>query len=123
MYREAAAEYRKLAEMEKFSLYGKHKLVYLYVVMGRHDEARKLFAETQKSLQEAKVEPHAMFVIALAHVALNQKDKAFEWLNRAAESGGLRNHHLQRNAKLDPLRSDPRFEALQRRLKLRRQIG
>jgi tetratricopeptide (TPR) repeat protein len=123
MYQEAAAEYRKLAEMEGFSLYGKHKLIYLYVVMGRHDEARKLFAETQKQLQEGKAWPHAMDVIAIAHVALGQKDKAFEWLNRAAESGVLSRYTLRHNAKLDPLRSDPRFEALQRRLQSKWQIG
>jgi len=123
MYQEAAAEYRKIAEMENFSLHGKHKLIYLYVVMGRRDEARKLFAETQKSLQEGKAKPQAMFVIALAHVALGLNDKAFEWLNRAAESGGLSYYALQRIAKLDPLRSDPRFESLRQRLKSRRQIG
>src|SRR5262245_20488508 len=112
MYQEAAAEYRKLAEMEGYSLYGKYKLIYLYVVMERNDEARKLFAETQKPLQDGKAWPHAMDVIAIAHVALGQKDKAFEWLNRAAESGVLSRYTLRHNAKLDPLRSDPRFESL-----------
>jgi len=123
MYQEAAAEYRKLAEQEKFSLYGKHKLVYLYVVMGRGAEARKLLAETQKPLREGKAEPLAMFNIALAHVALGEKDKAFEWLNRAAESGVLSRFTLQRNAKLAPLKSDPRFESLRLRLESRRQSG
>jgi tetratricopeptide (TPR) repeat protein len=123
MYQEAETEYRKLAEMEIFSLLGKHKLIYLYMVMGRRAEARKLFAETQKSLQEGKAKLLEMFSIALAHVAFGQKDEAFEWLNRAAESGALRYYTLKRNAKLDPLRSDPRFEALQRRLNSRRQIG
>ncbi len=120
MYPEAAAEYRKIAEMEKYSLFGKHKLIYLYVVMGRRDEARKLFAETQRSLQEGKARPQAMFSIALAHVALGLNDKAFEWLNRAAESGGLSYYTLQHNAKLDPLRPDPRFESLRHRLKSKR---
>jgi DNA-binding winged helix-turn-helix (wHTH) protein/TolB-like protein/Flp pilus assembly protein TadD len=120
MYQEAEAEYRKLAEMEGYSLYAKHKLIYLYVVMGRHDEARNLVAETQKPLQEGKAWPHAMDIIAIAHIALGQKDKAFEWLNRAAESGVLYRYTLRHNAKLDPLRSDPRFEDLQRRLVLRR---
>ncbi len=122
MYQEAAAEYRKIAEEERLSLFGKHRLIYLYVAMGRRDEARKLFAETQKSLQEGKAKPQAMFSIALAHVALGQKDKAFEWLNRAADSGLLSRFTLRRNPKLDPLRSDPRFEPLLRRLKSRRQI-
>jgi DNA-binding winged helix-turn-helix (wHTH) protein/TolB-like protein/Flp pilus assembly protein TadD len=117
MYQEAAAEYRKIADMEEFSLYGKHKLIYLYVVMGRRDEARKLFAETQKSLQEGKAKPHTIFEIALAHIALGLNGKAFEWLNRTADAGGLSRFTLQRNAKLDPLRSDPRFESLRRRLK------
>jgi len=122
MYQEAAAEYRKIAEEERLSLFGKYRLIYLYVVMGRRDEAMKLFAETQTALQEGKAKPQAMFSIALAHVALGQNDKAFEWLNRAADSGLLSRFTLRRNPKLDPLRSDPRFESLQRRLKSRRQI-
>ncbi|HEU0184150.1 MAG TPA: winged helix-turn-helix domain-containing protein [Blastocatellia bacterium] len=122
MYREAEAEYRKITEMEGFSLYGKHKLIYLYAVMGRYDKARKLIAETQKQLREAKAWPHEIDIIAIAYVALGQKDKAFEWLNRAAESGALNRYTLRHNDKLDPLRSDPRFELLVRRLRSRRQI-
>jgi tetratricopeptide (TPR) repeat protein len=122
MYQEAAAEYKKIAEMEEFSLYGKYKLIYLYAIMGRRDEAQKLFAETQKSLQNGKAKPLAMVSIALAHVALGLNNKAFEWLNRAVDLGYLSYHTLQRNAKLDPLRSDPRFESLRHRLKPRRQI-
>jgi DNA-binding winged helix-turn-helix (wHTH) protein/TolB-like protein/Flp pilus assembly protein TadD len=120
MYREAEADYRKLAEMDGFGLYGKHKLIYLYAVMGRHDEARKLVAETQKPLQEGKAWPYAMDIIAIAHVAIGQKDKAFEWLNRAAESGALPRHTLRHNPKLAPLKSDPRFESLRQRMQLRR---
>lgn len=122
-YQEAAAEYRKLAEMEGFSLYGIHKLIYLYAVIGRQEEARKLIAETQKPLLDGKAWPHAMDVIAMAYVALGQKEKAFEWLNRAAQSGVLSRATLRHNAKLDPLRSDPRFEALQRRLNSKRHVG
>jgi DNA-binding winged helix-turn-helix (wHTH) protein/TolB-like protein/Tfp pilus assembly protein PilF len=123
MYQEAAAEYQKLAEMERFSLYGKHKLIYLYAMMGRRDEAQKLFAETQMPLQEGKATPQEMFTIALAHVALGLNDKAFEWLNRAAESRGITYCALQRIAKLDPLRSDPRFESLRRRLESNRGLS
>jgi tetratricopeptide (TPR) repeat protein len=119
MYQEAAAEYQKIAEIEEFSLYSKHKLIYLYVVMGRRDEARKLFAEAQKSLQEGRAKSQAMVSIAFAHVALGLNDKAFEWLNRAVDSGYISYYTLQRNAKLDPLRSDPRFESLRHRLKPR----
>ncbi|HZF38222.1 MAG TPA: tetratricopeptide repeat protein, partial [Blastocatellia bacterium] len=122
MYQEAEAEYRKIAEEERLSLFGKCRLIYLYVVMGRRDEAWKLFAETQKSLQEGKAKPRAMFSIALAHVALGLNDKAFEWLNRAADAGTLSRAALRRNPKVAPLRSDPRFEPLLRRLKSRRQI-
>jgi DNA-binding winged helix-turn-helix (wHTH) protein/TolB-like protein/Flp pilus assembly protein TadD len=122
MYREAEAEYRKIAEEERLSLFGKHRLIYLYVVMGRRDEAWKLFAETQKSLQEGKATPRVMFSIALAHVALGLNDKAFEWLNRAADAGTLSRSALLRNPKVAPLRSDPRFEPLLRRVKSRRQI-
>src|SRR5262245_5219518 len=122
MYREAEAEYWKIAEEERLSLFGKNRLIYLYVVMGRRDEAWKLFAETQKSIQEGKATPRVMFSIALAHVALGLNDKAFEWLNKAADAGTLSRNALRRNPKVAPLRSDPRFEPLVCRLKSRRQI-
>jgi DNA-binding winged helix-turn-helix (wHTH) protein/TolB-like protein/tetratricopeptide (TPR) repeat protein len=120
MYQDAAAEYKKIAAMEGLDVYGKHKLIYLYMVMGRLDEARKLFVEAQKSLRGRKAKPQETLSATLAHIALGMNDKAFDWLNKAVESGALSYYTLQRNTKLDPLRSDPRFESLRHRLKPRR---
>lgn len=117
MYDEAAAEYRKLADDERRSFYGKQKLIYLYATTGQRSEAQRLFAETQQSLRERKPEPDAMLSAVLANIALGRKDQAFEWLNRAADAGVLTRPILQYSPKLDPIRLDPRFESLQRRLK------
>jgi hypothetical protein len=120
--RQAEAEYRKIAEEDWLSLAGKYRLIYLYVLTGRRDEAWKLFAETQKPLREGKATPRVMFSVALGHLALGLNDKAFEWLNRAADAGALSPCALRRNPKVAPLRSDPRFEPLVRRLRSRRRL-
>jgi Tfp pilus assembly protein PilF len=58
------------------------------------------------------------YQIAEAYALRGQADKAFEWLDRAVaqHDGGV--VYLKRDAMLAPLRADPRFAALLRRLKL-----
>jgi hypothetical protein len=54
----------------------------------------------------------------LVYAGLGEKDKAFEWLERAYRdhSGSVR--YLKVEPRLDPLRSDPRFLELMRRIGL-----
>jgi len=54
--------------------------------------------------------------LAMAYAALGDKDEAFRWLDRAVErrDGDLVRIKLFRG--LDPLRDDPRFDALLKRL-------
>ncbi len=56
--------------------------------------------------------------IATIHAALGEKDLAFEWLQKAYEdrSGWL--VYLKIDPMFDPLRSDPRFTDLLRRVGL-----
>ncbi len=54
-------------------------------------------------------------LIAGAYVALGDKDKAIEWLNRLFASGGASAAFLNIDYTLYDLRSDPRFQALVRR--------
>ena len=57
-------------------------------------------------------------MVARAHVELGEKEKAFAALNKAYEnrSGGL--SWLKVDPLLDPLRSDPRFADLMRKVGL-----
>jgi len=59
---------------------------------------------------------HPRFV-AMIYVALGDMDKAFEWLERSVEEhDGLWMYRA--DFELDPLRDDPRFHDLLRRMNL-----
>jgi hypothetical protein len=49
------------------------------------------------------------------YTGLGDKDKAFEWLDKAAQDQTNVMQFLRVYPLLDPLRADPRFEAMLRR--------
>ncbi len=55
---------------------------------------------------------------ALIHAGLRDKDRAFAWLERAYEERSVWLIFLKVEPSLDPLRSDPRFNDLLRRIGL-----
>jgi TolB-like protein/Tfp pilus assembly protein PilF len=82
---------------------------------GRHREARLLLRELQAASKRGYVTP-AAFV--LAYAGLGDRDRAFEWLERAAAEQTNLMRYLGVYPPLDPLRSDPRFPPLVRRVGL-----
>ncbi|MHC4518951.1 MAG: protein kinase domain-containing protein [Planctomycetota bacterium] len=85
-----------------------------YAMAGRLDEARQALAEL-----EAAHTPWDTWFIALIYVALGQKDEAFRWLEAAY---GPPNHPylpwIRYSPDFKPLRGDPRFDDLLRRMNL-----
>ena len=58
------------------------------------------------------------YAVALVHAALGNRDSTFVWLNKAVDE---RTHWLlwlNRDRRWDPVRSDPRFRAIVRRVRL-----
>ena len=53
--------------------------------------------------------------IGLVHIALGEREEAFEWLDGAVRERGVPALWYQVDPRLDPLRSDPRFKNLVRR--------
>jgi eukaryotic-like serine/threonine-protein kinase len=88
-------------------------LGYGYAAAGRTAEAQKVL----KQLNEfSKVKYVPAFHRAAIYAGLAEKDKAFEWLENAYEEHfiiGIKVHPV-----FDPLRSDPRFANLLRRMNL-----
>ena len=71
--------------------------------------------------QEKSKIPAAWAVnIAWAHMYLGDRDRAFEWLNRACQEHSMEMYALVVDPDWDPIRSDPRFEAVLRRMGLPR---
>jgi TolB-like protein/Tfp pilus assembly protein PilF len=82
---------------------------------GRNAEARGFLKELKKMQERRFVSP---YFFALAYTGCDQKDLAFEWFEKALDdrSGWLANLNIEPG--LDPIRSDPRFQDLVRRVAL-----
>ena len=76
-------------------------------------EARECIRELKERLAEEAV---GVFEIALVYAGLGEKDLAFEWLERAYDEHDKGLVSLKVDPPLDPLRSDPRFQDLLRRM-------
>jgi hypothetical protein len=80
-------------------------------------------AEAQKVLDHLKeLSAHsyvAPYNVAVIYAGLGEKDQTFVWLNQAyKERSYLLAVYLTTDARLDNLRSDPRFADLRRRIGL-----
>ena len=54
--------------------------------------------------------------MAIAYAGLGDKDRAFQWLERAFEERAIMLQQVQVEPFLDPLRDDPHFDDLLRRM-------
>jgi TolB-like protein len=70
---------------------------------------------SRERAKEQYVEPYEF---AQIHAQLGEKDQAFEWLEKAYEARSGRLTFLGVSPKFDPLRDDPRFHDLLRRMNL-----
>lgn len=89
-------------------------LGYAYGKAGRTAEARQVLREL-KELGSKQAVP----ALAFAHVylGLGDYDDAFEWMDRAVDEKDL-GLTLQWDSHYEPIRQDPRYQALLRRMKL-----
>lgn len=108
MYKEAMAEFVQLPDdAMKFCSLGN-----TYARAGNKAGAHKAIQKLIE-LSNGKV---VNYGAALVYSGLGEKDQAFEWLEKAykAHSNGM--SYLKVDPALDPLRSDPRFRDLLRRM-------
>ena len=104
--REALAEYKKAAELDDDPIV-LGLIAHAYAKLGERDQALKLLAELQQVAAHRYI-PFSTF--AGIYMALGEKDKAIDYLERAYRDRALSN--IKVDPMLDPLRGDPRFEAL-----------
>ncbi len=90
-------------------------LAYAYAVAGRRDEALKILDEQQRLAKQRYVSPYNFAII---YTGLGDKDQAFAWLAKAIEERTLIIFHLKSRPLFEPLRSDPRYRELLRRMNL-----
>ncbi len=88
---------------------------YLAASRGEPGAARAALDRLAQRAAEEYVSPVAFVIL---HAALHQHDEAFEWLERAYEERRGWLAYLGIEPMLDPLREDPRFAELLRRMRL-----
>ena len=110
MFAEALELYKKAAELTGIPQPG---LAITYAKMGRRSDAERVLGEVKAF---AATHYFAGEEVASIYVALGDNDAAFQWLERAynEHSGSL--HGIVARPIFRPLRSDPRFADLLRRI-------
>ncbi len=84
-------------------------LGYSYAVAGHRSEAQQILSELTSLPEQQYVAPDNLARIC---VGLGETDRAFEWLKQAYQDRGGWMAYLLVDPTFDPLRSDPRFQAL-----------
>jgi TolB-like protein/Flp pilus assembly protein TadD len=114
MYDAAIAEFQKISDLgaKTLALSG---LGQAYAAAGKRNEAEKALAELQEISRQRYVSPS---VFALIYAALGDKDQAFGWLDKSIDEHDLITARLKVDARFDPLRSDPRFAEIAKRVGL-----
>ncbi len=80
---------------------------------GDTDKARVILADLTRRQEQ---ELGSTFLVALVHLGLGQHDEALDWLTTAYDRHEGHCTTLIVHPHLDPLRADPRFQALLRRM-------
>ena len=86
-----------------------------YARAGRRTDALRILAELQKRKQAGYVAAGSFVILALG---LGDKEQAFAWLDEAYKEKSNILQFVKVHPLMDPLRSDPRFGALVRRVGL-----
>jgi tetratricopeptide (TPR) repeat protein len=94
----------------------KSDLGHAYAVAGKRQEAIKILDELKELSSQRYIRPYGFAVL---YAGLGENEQAFEWLNKALEDRDPFVSNLAVEPRLNPLRSNPRFNDLLRRVGLR----
>jgi TolB-like protein len=86
-----------------------------YARAGQGDAARKTISQLEEHVRKDGVGRYEM---ALVYTGLGKKNEAFKWLEESYNTHDVGLIYLKADPCLDPLRSDPRFDDLVRRVGL-----
>ena len=113
MYNEAIQEFNQLLKLPRARALGLMGLAHAYALAGRREEAEKDLGELLELRKGQYISPGQLAII---YIGLGEKDKAFAYLEEANKMHDLSIMRLKVERRFDPLRSDPRFNDLVRRI-------
>jgi len=88
-------------------------LGHAHALSGNKREAERILNRLREDSKRRYISP---YYIASVYVGLGDKNRAFEWLEKAYQERSLNMAYLRVEPQLDGLRSDPRFQDLLRRM-------
>jgi TolB-like protein/DNA-binding winged helix-turn-helix (wHTH) protein/Tfp pilus assembly protein PilF len=115
MYPEALAEYQKGVAMDSKDEWALSGLGWVYALMNDRTNAEKIIRRLR---QNARERPDLALEIAIIYSALDEKDEAFAWLEKAYQNrdGGLM--LVNTYWYFEQIRSDPRYAQFVRKIGL-----
>jgi serine/threonine-protein kinase len=108
MYPEAIVNAQKAVDLSGGSATSLTRLAYVYAVANKRKEALKILDQKILLSKRVRMRP---FNIALVYVGLGEKDRAFDWLQKALADRSIWFPSV-RSKELDSIRSDPRYVEL-----------
>ncbi len=111
MYGKAVGEFLKLGDQP-------HALGHMGNVYARMERVSEAHATISKLEEHVKKNGMGRYEIALVYAGLGNKDEAFTWLEKSYDVRDKGLTYLKIDPCVDPLRSDPRFARLVRRVGL-----
>ena len=113
--RSAISEWQKAIELSKDNPTPLAHLGRAYALSGSQDEARKIVKQLKRTSQQHYVPAWDMAVL---FTGLGDADSAFRWLERSYAKRESQMPFLKVDYRVGPLRTDPRFQNLLRRVGL-----
>jgi tetratricopeptide (TPR) repeat protein len=113
---EAIPEYRKAVELSNGDQDARGSLAHAFAAIGNKVEAEGILRDLERGSKDNYISP---YVLATIYAGLGEKDKAFQYLEKAYDAKSLDiSWHLKADLRMDSLRSDGRFQDLARRCRL-----
>jgi TolB-like protein/Tfp pilus assembly protein PilF len=112
-YDEGLKEFRIAFDLSRGDPPARAGLCRAYALAGRKGEARKVFDDMRSLSQKKYVSP---YFFAFSHISLGEYEEALPYLQQASRDRDYNIRGLKVNPVFDPVRSDPRFQAILREM-------
>lgn len=116
-YDEALAEFQILEKMDDDKTWIRAEMGYVYGLAGKQKEAEEMLALVEKGLAGDQSASH--YSLMMVNIGLGRTEQAFTSMKFECDWGSTAMTSLKVNPLYDPLRGDPRYLEMMRRVHLR----